>query len=163
MSWIVGGRNPETIMANRIKLLGKLKLSLNEEKSMIFMAREGFDFIGFHFSRRFITRKDREVTIFQPSRKAVRNFREKAKQILNRKNLAINEDEAVRRINHLITGWTNYFNHTNASRTYNVLQRFIDWLFHKFIAYRHKKRSLSLSDNIYTRISPERKFSLLSL
>ena len=150
-------------MAIMRKLLEKLKLSLNEEKSRIVTAREGFDFIGFHFFRRFITRKDREVTIFQPSRKAVRNFREKAKQILNRKNLAINEDEAVRRINHLITGWTNYFNHTNASRTYNVLQRFIDWLFHKFIAYRHKKRSLSLSDNIYTRIYRKKLSSMTGI
>ena len=150
-------------MAIMRKLLEKLKLSLNEEKSRIVTAREGFDFIGFHFFRRFITRKDREVTIFQPSRKAVRNFREKAKQILNRKNLAINEDEAVRRINHLITGWTNYVNHTNASRTYNVLQRFIDWLFHKFIAYRHKKRSLSLSDNIYTRIYRKKLSSMTGI
>ena len=83
-------------MAIMRKLLEKLKLSLNEEKSRIVTAREGFDFIGFHFSRRFITRKDREVTIFQPSRNAVGNFMEKAKQILNRKNLYINEDEAVK-------------------------------------------------------------------
>ena len=81
----------------------------------------------------------------------MRNFREKAKQILNRKNLAMDEEEAVKRLNYLITGWTNYFNHTNASRIYNILQRFIDWLFYKFIAYRHKKRHLSISNNIYNR------------
>ncbi len=46
--------------------------------------------------------------------------------MLNRKNLAINEEEAVRRLNYLITGWTNYFNHTNASRIYNILQKFIE-------------------------------------
>ena len=31
------------------------------------------------------------------------------------------------------------------------MQRFIDWLFYKFIAYRHKKRHLSISNNIYNR------------
>ncbi|MHB1440574.1 MAG: hypothetical protein ACYCWK_07630, partial [Cuniculiplasma sp.] len=41
---------------------------------------------------------------------------------------------------------------TNAGRIYNILQKFIDWLFYKFIAYRHKKRHLSISDNIYNRI-----------
>ena len=75
-----------------------------------------------------------------PFTQAVKNFREKAKQVLNRKNLAISEEEAVRRLNYLITGWTNYFNHSNASRIYNILQKFIDWLFYKFIAHRHKKR-----------------------
>ena len=149
---ILAGSNPEAIMAIMRNLLKKLKLSLNEEKSRITTAKEGFDFIGFHFFRRYITRKGREVTIFQPSKKAVRNFREKAKQVLNRKNLAINEEEAVRRLNYLITGWTNYFNHTNASRIYNILQKFIDWLFYKFVAYRHKKRHLSISDNIYNRV-----------
>ncbi len=149
---ILSGSNPETIMAIMRKLLNELKLSLNEEKSRIVTAREGFDFIGFHFFRRYIARKGREITIFQPSKKAVRNFREKAKKILNRKNLSMDEDEAVKRINHLIAGWTNYFNHTNASRIYNVLQRFIDWLFYKFVAYRHKKRQLAVSDNLYTRI-----------
>lgn len=149
---ILARSNPEAIMEIMKKLLKKLKLSLNEEKSKITTAREGFDFIGFSFFRRYITRKGKEVTIFHPSRKAVRNFREKAKQTLNRKNLSIDEDEAVRRINYLITGWTNYFNHTNASRIYNVLQKFIDWLFYKFVAYRHKKRHLSLPNNIYNRV-----------
>ena len=149
---ILSKRNPEAIMAIMKNLLEKLKLSLNEGKSRITTAKEGFDFIGFHFFRRYITRKGKEVTILQPSRKAVKNFREKAKQILNRKNLAINEEEAVRRLNYLITGWTNYFNHSNASRIYNILQRFIDWIFYKFVAYRHKKRHLSISDNIYNRV-----------
>ena len=148
---ILSGSNPKAIMAIMRNLLKKLKLSLNEEKSRIVTAKEGFDFIGFHFFRRYITRKGKDVVIFQPSKKAVRNFREKAKQILNRKNLAMDEEEALKRLNYLITGWTNYFNHTNASRIYNILQRFIDWLFYKFIAYRHKKRHLSISNNIYNR------------
>ncbi|OWP57108.1 MAG: hypothetical protein B2I17_02835 [Thermoplasmatales archaeon B_DKE] len=49
-------------------------------------------------------------------------------------------------------GWTNYFNHTYASRTYNVLQKFIDWLFYKFMAYRCRKSHLSISDNVYNRV-----------
>ena len=149
---ILSKRNPEAIMAIMKNLLEKLKLSLNEGKSRITTAKEGFDFIGFHFFRRYITRKGKEVTILQPSRKAVKNFRVKAKQVLNRKNLAISEEEAMRRLNYLITGWTNYFNHSNASRIYNILQKFIDWLFYKFIAHRHKKRHLSISDNIYNRV-----------
>lgn len=149
---ILSRSNAETIMAIMRKLLHKLKLRLNEEKSRTVRAKDGFDFLGFHFMRRYITRKGKNVTIFLPSRKAVKSFREKVKQILNRKNLAIDEDGAVRRINYLITGWTNYFNHTNASRVYNILQKFIDWLFYKFVAYRHKKKHLSISDNIYNRI-----------
>ena len=149
---ILSGSNPEIIMAIMRNLLKKLKLSLNEEKSRITTAKEGFDFIGFHFFRRYIARKGKDVVIFQPSKKAVKNFREKAKQVLNRKKLAMGEEEAVKRLNYLITGWTNYFNHTNASRIYNILQKFIDWLFYKFVAYRHKKRHLSITDNIYNRI-----------
>ena len=144
--------NAETIMAIMKKLLQKLKLSLNEEKSRITTVKEGFDFIGFHFLRRYITRKGKKVTMYYPSRKSVKNFKEKAKTILNRRRLFTDEGEAVRRINLLITGWTNYFNHTNAGRIYNSLQRFIDWLFYKFMAYKHKKRYLSISNNAYERV-----------
>ncbi len=107
---------------------------------------------GFHFFRRCITRRGKNVTIFFPSKKSVNNFREKTKSILNRRNLAISEDESVRRLNLLITGWINYFNHASSSRIYNGLQKFIDWIFYKFLVYRHKKRGLSVSDNLYTRI-----------
>ena len=99
--------NHKAIMEIMRKLLEKLRLSLNEEKSKIVTTRESLDFIGFHFFRRCITRKGGEITIYYPSRKAARNFRKKAKQILNRTNLSMDEDEAGRRINILITGWTN--------------------------------------------------------
>ena len=74
---IVSRSNAETIMAIMRKLLHKLKLRLNEEKSRIVMAKDGFDFLGFHFIRRYITWKGKNVTTFLPSRKAVNSFKEK--------------------------------------------------------------------------------------
>ncbi len=50
--------DPEAIMEIMRKLLEKISLSLNEQKSRIVTAKGGFEFIGFHFFRRYSTRKE---------------------------------------------------------------------------------------------------------
>ena len=81
--------------------------------------------------------------MFHTSRKATNNFREKEKPILNSKKLSMNEHESVRRNNILITGWIIYFNNTNVRGIYDWLQKSIDWLLYKFIAYRQKNKKIS--------------------
>jgi Group II intron, maturase-specific domain len=46
-------------------------------------------------------------------------------------------------LNRFMVGWTGYFNHSNASETYNHLQRFVEWKFAKFICFRHHYTKLS--------------------
>jgi hypothetical protein len=123
---------------------------LNEEKSRITTAREGFDFLSFHFLRRFYIWKGKEATHFFPSRDAARRFRERV-GVLAAKNVSHTKDEGqlARELNAFIRGWCNYFNHSHASETYNHLQHFLEWKFRQFIRFKHGIRRLAASHNSF--------------
>jgi len=127
-------------------LLAELKLRMNADKSKIVTAEEGFDFLGFHFRRRFYMRNGKQTTRFFPSRRSVSKFKEKVKAIASKRLAHVkSEKHVVEEMNKLIIGWSNYYNHGNASETYNRLQHFVEWKVRKFICYRHKIRRLAAS------------------
>ena len=125
-------------------LLGELGLELSGEKSRITTAAEGFDFLSFHYIRRYRGRCGKMVTVFFPSRDAVKRFKGKVAMMASRKVVHLkDEKELSDELNKLIIGWANYYNHSNASETYNHLQRFIEWKFAKFMCFRHHYTKLS--------------------
>jgi group II intron reverse transcriptase/maturase len=122
-------------------LLEELGLKLNREKSRVIAAKEGFDFLGFHYMRRYYTGKGKESTVFFPSQRAAEKFREKVRTITSKSTVHLkDEKQLARELNSLIRGWTNYFNHSNASETYKHLQRFVLWKFCKFICFKYHYR-----------------------
>jgi RNA-directed DNA polymerase len=127
-------------------LLSELGLKLSAEKSRVATAREGFDFLSFHFLRRFYLWKGKEMTHFFPSKGAAGRFREKVR-VLASKNVTRTKDERqlAQELNSLIIGWTGYFNHSHASETYNHLQHFVEWKFRQFIRFKHGYRRLAAS------------------
>lgn len=120
-------------------VVSELDLKLNAAKSRIVSAEEGFDFLGFHFTRTIDKRENRPVTHFSPSRDSTARFRKKVMETIpiTRTHL-MSEADAVRRLNKLIVGWGTYFSHSHAWRTFRSLQRFIEWKLAKFFSCRHK-------------------------
>ncbi len=123
------------------KQLEMMHLSLNMEKTRITDAHDGFEFLSFRFVRMYDRRRKKEVTRFFPSPSAMGHFREKVKYLINRKRSHfVSKESVIKELNLLITGWTNYFNHAQSTAAYRRLQRFIEWKYAKFLAYRHKYR-----------------------
>ena len=75
----------ELILNNLREQLGKIHLSLNMDKTRITEAHKGFNFLSFHFIRKYDAAKGKDVKRFFPSVSATRHFREKVRIILNRK------------------------------------------------------------------------------
>lgn len=125
-------------------ILAELGLELSLDKSRVTTAEQGFDFLSFHFFRRFRAKHGKMVTVYHPSKKAVERFKDKVR-VLTARRLAFSKDEErlVLELNRLIVGWSNYFNHSNVLGTYLRLQRFVEWRFAKFRCFRHKRRRLS--------------------
>jgi hypothetical protein len=46
----------------------------------------------------------------------------------------------VEKVNPLMTGWVNYFRHTNASQAFRGLQRFVNIRFRRYLTQRSKGR-----------------------
>ncbi len=152
---------PEKAMATLDRIIELLGLELNEDKSRITTAKEGFDFLGFHFTRTRDARRKKDITYARPSARSVDRFRNKVKEIVPRRYAFIKPiNEAVKQLGHLIRGWYNYYRHTNAARIFRRLQAFVQWKLAKYYCWIHKIRRVSYLPGIYNRI---RDYGLASL
>lgn len=100
----------------------ELKMTLNEEKTLITHARKGFDYLGV---RTFIgpKRSNPQKTLpYQvPAAKSVKSYRQKVNQLTHPSLDYLPPGERIRTINWLIVGWANYHCWGNAKETFSAL------------------------------------------
>ena len=119
-------------------LLCELGLEINDEKSRITAASEGFDFLCFHFFWRYRAKKGRMMTVFFLSKNAVDRFKDKVRALASKSVVHLKDEEKLAlELKWLIVGWSNHFNCCDAFETYKRLQRFIEWKFAKFMCFKH--------------------------
>ena len=150
---ILTDRNPEYAMDMVERILSLLDLEISPEKSGITTAKDGFDFLGFHFVRESSRMTGRDATYMYPSAKSIENFRGKIRAIVPR-NHAFRKpmSKAVKQINAVIRGWSNYYKHTNAAATFAKLQKFVEWKLAKYYCSIHKIDRVSRKAGIYDTI-----------
>ena len=95
------------ILKQMIETLG---LELNEEKTKIVHAVDGFDFLGFRFVRRMNPWKTKVKSYVFPTPKSMKRIREKIRNITNYR-APITPEEMVEKANPLLRGWANYYVH----------------------------------------------------
>ncbi len=115
----------------------RMKLRLNREKTRITKITEGFVFIGFNFVKRRSPKTGKYGIYIFPSKTAECNIRRQIKAVSKRR-APIKPDEFVEQINQKVLGWANYYRHTNASKAFRSLQRFINIRFRRYLNYRSK-------------------------
>lgn len=108
------------------EMLGELELVLNDEKSRVVDAEEDtFDFLGFTYRRVTNPKTGKRATLYYPSKKSQKRFREKVRVILN-PHAPITLDEYICRMNAAVRGWVNYFRVGNASRIFHVIKNYVE-------------------------------------
>jgi group II intron reverse transcriptase/maturase len=108
------------------EMLGELELELNEEKSRVVDAeKETFDFLGFTYRRVTNPKTGKRATLYYPSMKSQKRFREKVKRVLN-PHAPVTVDEYVRRANVAVRGWVNYFRVGNASCVFQNIRHYVE-------------------------------------
>jgi RNA-directed DNA polymerase len=107
---LIGKRIPDQVSEYMKKILSRMELKLNEEKSKLVDAREtSFDFLGFtvrYDCSRYA--KERRYWNVIPSKKAEKKFRSTIDTYL-KKSLHLGEEELVKGLNEKIRGWVNYY------------------------------------------------------
>ena len=93
----------EALDFTRNLLENEMGLELSPEKTKIGHLKEGFDFLGFHFTTNGITMREKSQEKF---RDAVRN------QTIRSRNL---DAEAIEKLNQVIRGTVNYFAHPHST------------------------------------------------
>lgn len=109
--WVLmGSQIPEEALCEIKKLLNKLKLSLNEDKSKVVNAcNESFDFPGHTFCYNVdMFGSQKKYWNVEPSLKSQKNVREKVRDYL-RKRGHFAPQELVNGLNAILSGWSNYF------------------------------------------------------
>ena len=121
-------------------ILTGLDLKLNQEKSRVVYLKEGFDFLGYHFTKGYSTRKRKDVVIKFPSAKATRGIRGKIKAVLMKQCLGNNLKEVVDSVNVRLRGWANYFKTGNSYRQFCEIDRYATEQLRLFLRRRYQRK-----------------------
>ncbi len=117
----------------------RMNLTLNRDKTRETRLTEGFDFLGVQFVKRKSPTSGKNTIYLFPAKSAQQTIRNKLKYLTSRRAL-ISPQEFVVKVNPLVTGWVNYFRHTNASQAFRGLQRFVNIRFRRYLTQRSKGR-----------------------
>ena len=119
-----GGRH---VLRKVREFLSRLRLTVNEEKTRVVRATEGFDFLGMTFRYQKTSRGATKLThccYRWPRRKAVESIKEKVRSVIGRR-YSLSLEEVITEINPILRGWHNYFKRSNGEPIFRCLDRFI--------------------------------------
>jgi group II intron reverse transcriptase/maturase len=103
-------RNGERTLERVRRMLSRLGLQLNREKTRIVRAEDGFDFLGVHFRLCATSRKDAKVRRFcsaWPSNRSMRRIKQRIRDVIGRRYY-LSLEEMIMDLNPVIRGWNNY-------------------------------------------------------
>jgi len=144
------GKADEALQRMR-EIMGKLKLTVNEEKTRICKVPEGtFDFLGYSFGRRYSPSTGKPQIALWPSKKSIKRMVEKVHELTDLKTGWQEAPELVGKLNRSLRGWANYFRVGNVSRAYRAVDsytapRLRRWLRNKYKLRRSKGGTYPLS------------------
>ena len=123
------------------RMMTKLKVTLNPQKTKIVdMNKESFDFLGFRYQKFGKTKCGRKLPYMMPSKKAMKKVKDAIRIITCRKSAYEGLEQKVEKLNPLIRGWRNYFQHGNSTKRFKQLDEYVWMKLWRRVYYRRKQK-----------------------